>query len=98
VVGEGQLEGRNPGQRAGWSADLGGEVRQGQQVIAEPGGFRREAVSGELHAVAGITGKPNYDPIKLDDLFGHRITFASMSQLCHIVPCFPLAAYRNGPA
>jgi NADH-quinone oxidoreductase subunit B len=50
-----------------------------------------------LHAIAGIPSKPNNDPIKLDDLLGHRITFASMSQLCLIVPCFLLVAYRNCP-
>ena len=66
VVGEVQLERRDPGQGAGGSPDLGREVRQGRQVVAERGGLGGEAISGELHAVARVTGEPDHDPVSLD--------------------------------
>ena len=71
MVGEVQLEGRDPGQRPGRGADLGGEVGQGGQVVAEHGGLGGEPVAGQLHAVAGVAGEPDDDAIELDDLFGH---------------------------
>ena len=63
VVGDLNLEGRDPGQSACGGADLGGVVRLGRKVVAEKRGLRGEPVAGELHAVAGVTGETD------DDLF-----------------------------
>ena len=52
VIGEGELETRNPRQGPGGGADLRGEVGQGQQIVAHPGCLGREAIPGQLHAVA----------------------------------------------
>ena len=57
-----------PGQRAGGCPDLGREVRQRRQVVAEGGGLGGEAVAGELHAVAGVAGEPDDHPVELLDL------------------------------
>src|SRR5436305_8631883 len=50
------------------NTDLGGEVRQGGEVVAEGGGLGREPVAGELHAVAGVTGEADHNPINLADV------------------------------
>ena len=50
------------------SAGKFGSVRE---VVAEGGGLGGEAVTGELHAVAGVTGEADDDPVALLDLFGH---------------------------
>ena len=52
VVGEGELETRDPRQSPGGGANLRGEVGQGQQIVAHPGGFGGEAIPGQLHAIA----------------------------------------------
>ena len=72
VVGEVHLEAADAGERALRSADLGGEVREGRQVVAEHGGFLGEPVTGELHAVAGVAGDADDDAIELLDVLGHR--------------------------
>ena len=71
VVGEVQLEGRDAGQRALRGADLGREVREGREVVAEDRGLLGEPVAGELHAVAGVAGDPDDDPVELLDVLGH---------------------------
>jgi len=71
MVGEVQLEGRHAGQGARGGPDLGGEVRQGREVIAEARGFLREPVAGQLHPVAGVTSEPDDNLVELLDLFGH---------------------------
>jgi hypothetical protein len=71
VVGEVQLEGADAGQRARWGADLGREVRQRRQVVAEGRRLVGEPVSGQLHAVAGVSGEPDDDLVELDDGLGH---------------------------
>ena len=63
VVGDLNLEGRDPGQCACGGPDLGGIVRLSRQVVAEKRCLRREPVAGELHAVAGVPGESD------DDLF-----------------------------
>jgi hypothetical protein len=63
VVGDLNLEGRDTGQCACRSPDLGGIVRLGREVVTEDCGFRGEPVTGQLHAVAGVTGESD------DDLF-----------------------------
>ena len=61
-----------PGQGALGGADLGGEVRQRRQVVAERRRLLGEPVTGELHAVAGVAGEPDDHAIELLDLLGHR--------------------------
>ena len=60
-VGDVDLEARHAGDRAGRGADLGREVRQRRQVVAEGGAHVGEAVAGELHAVAGVAGEADDD-------------------------------------
>ena len=69
VVGEVDLERRDARQRALGRADLGGEVGQRHQVVAERGRLLGEPVAGELHAVAGVAGEPDDDAVELLDLF-----------------------------
>ena len=57
-------------QRAGRRADLGGEVGQRREVVPEDGGLAREAVAGQLHAVAGVAGEADDDPLELLDRLG----------------------------
>jgi hypothetical protein len=61
VVGEVELEARDAGQRAGGRANLGGEVGQRRDVVAEQRGLGRELRAGELHAVAGVAREANDD-------------------------------------
>ena len=67
VVGEVQLEGADAGQGARWRPDLGREVGQRRQVVAERRGLAGEPTAGQLHAVAGVTGQPDDDAVELDD-------------------------------
>jgi hypothetical protein len=59
-----------PGQRPGRRPDLRREVGHGRQVVAEAGGHAREAVTGELHAVARVTGEADDDPVDGDGFGG----------------------------
>ena len=72
VVGEVHLERRHPGERALGGADLGGEVGERRQVVAEAGRLLGEAVAGELHSVARVAGEPDDHAIELLDLLVHR--------------------------
>src|SRR5690606_32633811 len=60
VVGDAHLERRDAGQRAGGGADLGREVGEGGEVVAEQRGGGGELSSGDLHPVAGVAGKADY--------------------------------------
>ena len=68
VVGEVQLEAGDAGQGALRGADLGGEVRQRRQVVAERRRLGGEPVAGQLHAVAGVAGEADDDPLEPLDL------------------------------
>src|SRR5262249_33969331 len=69
VVRKVDLEPGDTGQRAGGSADLGGEVGERREVVPEHGRLAREAVARQLHPVAGVPGEPDHDPIEgLDGL------------------------------
>ena len=57
--GEVDLERGDPGQGAGRSADLGGEVGERRQVVAQHRRRAGEPVAGQLHAVAGVAGEPH---------------------------------------
>jgi len=54
-----------PGSRGG--PDLGGEVRQRADVVAEDGGGPRELRPGQLHAVARVAGEADRDAVQLAD-------------------------------
>ncbi|GAA3298223.1 hypothetical protein GCM10020295_33230 [Streptomyces cinereospinus] len=68
VVGEVQLERRDTRQRAGGRPDLGGEVRQRRQVVAEGRGLRGEAVTGELHTVTRVPREPDDHSVETADV------------------------------
>src|SRR5262249_53733614 len=55
-----ELEAGDTEQRAGGRADLGREIREGRDVIARPRGLRGELLARDLHAVAGVAGKPDH--------------------------------------
>ncbi len=71
VIGEVHLEGRDAGQRAGRGADLGREVRERREVVAEDRRLLREPVTRELHAVARVAGDTDDNLIQLFDVLGH---------------------------
>jgi hypothetical protein len=54
LVREMDLERGYTCERAGRRADLGREVREGCEVVAEDGGCIGEALAGELHTVTGV--------------------------------------------
>ena len=63
VVGDVDLEGRDARHRPGRGPDLGRVVGHGGQVVAEGGAHLGEPVTGELHAVAGVAGEADDDPV-----------------------------------
>ena len=65
VVGDLDLERRHTGQRALRCADLGGVIRLGGKVVAEERGLRGEPVTGQLHAVTGVTREADDDLLEL---------------------------------
>jgi hypothetical protein len=69
--GELDLECRNPVDGARGGTDLGGEVRQRREVVAEHGRRAREAIAGQLHAVAGVAGEAHDDPVSFLDGLAH---------------------------
>ena len=81
-----------PGQRALGRADLGGEVRQRHQVVAEDGRLLGEPVTGQLHAVTGVAREPDDHPVELLDLLGH----CAPTSLCSSRPLVPAPARRRG--
>src|SRR5439155_16319252 len=70
LAAELQLEAGDTEERAGGSADLGGEVRQGRDVVAGPRRLGGELLAGELHAVAGVSGKADDGALKLAPRLG----------------------------
>ena len=64
VVGEVELEAGDARQRAGRRADLGGEVGQRRDVVADERRLAREAPAGQLHPVAGVAGEPDRSPAR----------------------------------
>ena len=59
----------NPDAREGarGGADLRREVRERHEVVPEDRGLAREPVAGQLHAVAGVAGEADDDPLELLD-------------------------------
>ena len=64
VVRDVHLERRHSGDRARGGTDLGREVRQRREVVAEGGGELGEAIADELHAVARVARKPDHHAAK----------------------------------
>ena len=87
VVGDLDLERRDAGQRALWRADLGRVIRLRRKVVAEQCGLGGEAVTGQLHAVAGVTGESD------DDLF----ELLPRAWCCGTVRRCPVAPSRRLP-
>ena len=65
LAGDLHLEGRDAMHGARRRPDLSGEVRQGGEVVTEHGTGGGEAITGELHAVAGVAGKANDEPLEI---------------------------------
>ena len=89
------LERRDPVQRARRRPDLGREVRQRGEVVAEHGRCAREPVARQLHPVARVAGEPDDDALSFFDGLAssgacrrgsspHR--FGSSSRRIHSVP------------
>ena len=76
--GEVDLERRDARERPGRGADLGREVRQRREVVAEHRGRVGEAAAGELHAVAGVAGEADHDPLALFDRLAHAFQALSL--------------------
>ena len=79
MVGDVDLEGGDASERARRGPDLGREVRQRRDVVAEDGADAREAVAGQLHAVAGVARESDDDAVELLQrmLSGGRLTHGS---------------------
>ena len=67
-VGEMRLKAGHAGDGALRRANLGRKVRQGGEVVAQLGGVGGEPVTGQLHAVAGVAGESDQDPVDLAKL------------------------------
>jgi hypothetical protein len=63
--GEVDLEGGHAVRRSGGRADLGGEVRQRREIVADHRGGVGETAPRELHAVTGVARKPHDDAVNL---------------------------------
>jgi hypothetical protein len=74
VVGVVDLETGDARQRTGRSADLGWEVGQRREVVAEQRRLAREAAPGQLHAVPGVAGEADDHLFQLLDGLGHRLS------------------------
>ena len=75
VIGEMELEPRDAGKRPGRRPDLGGEVWEGRQVVAQHGGLVRELAPGQLHTVTGVSGEADDHGLELfDRLRGHVLS------------------------
>ena len=72
MVGNLHLERRHPGQRSLRRPDFGGEFRQRGQVVAEQRAGTGEPVTGELHSIAGVARKTNYQAVQLTRPDGTR--------------------------
>ena len=87
VRAEADLEAGDAGQGARRSADLGREVGQRADVVAEDGGGAGELRAGQLHAVAGVAGEPDRDPIELLELGVVRAGLCGHSVVIRPLPC-----------
>src|SRR5581483_3711845 len=80
--GEVDLECGNACERAGRSADLGREVRQRREVVPHHRRRVGEPRTGELHAIAGVTGEPHDDLLTFLDCLAHAaVTYSLLSTI-----------------
>ena len=56
-----ELVAGNARQAARWRTNFRRKIRQRRDVVADDGGRRGELRSGNLHAVAGVSGKADGD-------------------------------------
>ena len=73
VVGEVELEAGDAGERAGRRADLGREVGQRREVVAEDRCLAREAVARQLHTVARVAREADDHLVELLDRLRHAL-------------------------
>ena len=91
VVGEVHLERRDARQGALRRPDLGREVRQRHQVVAEGSRLLGEPVTRELHPVAGVAREPDDHPVELLDLLGHlALSFSPRHRLGPVTAHIPM--------
>ncbi|CAM5512819.1 hypothetical protein SAFG77S_05903 [Streptomyces afghaniensis] len=83
MIGEVQLEGRHTRQGPGGRPDLGREVRQRRQVVAERRGLRGETVTGELHTVTRVPREPDDHSVEATNVLRAR-RFALLSYDCFV--------------
>ncbi len=81
--GKMQLVTAHARQSAGRGANLGGEVREGRDVVAVKRDRIGELASGNLHAVAGIPGEAND---RLIDLFAPVLGERRFDECRHRIP------------
>ena len=65
LAAEADLEAADAGQRAGRRPDLGREVGERADIVAEDRGRPGELGAGQLHPVAGIAGEANGDALEI---------------------------------
>ena len=65
MIGDADLKRRNPRQGSGGGPDLRGKLGKRGEVVSEERTGRGESVSGELHSVAGVTGEPDDEIVKM---------------------------------
>jgi hypothetical protein len=70
VIGEVDLEARDAGQRPRRGTDLGGEIREGREIVPQHGGLAREAPACQLHAVTRVAREADDHAVDLLDRFG----------------------------
>jgi hypothetical protein len=71
VVGEVDLETRDAWQRSRRSANLGREIGQGRQVVAEERRLGGETAARQLNPIARVAGKANHHRLELLDPLDH---------------------------
>src|SRR5581483_5434189 len=80
------LERGDPGQGPGGGADLGREVRERREIVADQGGRRSEPVAGELYPVARVAGKSDDDALFLFRGLRHAIGATAPAALVATAP------------
>ena len=65
MVRDVHLEGRDTTERSRWSTDLRRVVGKCCEVVAEQRARGGEPITRQLHAIAGVAGKPDHNPVEL---------------------------------
>ena len=80
-AGEADLEGADAGQGPLRGTDLGWEIGDGADVVAEDSGGLRELAAGNLHAVAGVAGESDRYAVEVGD----RWVAGVFGKGCHLI-------------